>query len=157
MKNIGCFLIVLFHFITLIGCPNGNYALLPDIDFSVSPQKNSYTIGEEMELIFTQIPDFTMFGKYSFEIELKEFDEENNEYIKTNKIIFFPDECDSVYFEYEEDDVVCPLRVEKSFSMKAIQKGKFLALLHGNGYIYNDKGGYSAVGYDKSLYIDVIE
>ena len=137
--------------------PGGEIATLPDVSFTISPEKNTYAVNEEMTLTFSQIPDFSFFGRYSFVIKLGKFDENKKEYIATDKLKISDSESDSIVFEYEEKDVENSSKVVKTFPIKAVEEGKFACYISGNGYHFYNNGGCTLVGYDKSIYIDVVE
>jgi len=162
MKNI---IFLLFSFLSAImytGCPcwcepGGEIATLPNVSFTISPEKDKYAADEEMTLTFSQIPDFSFFGKYSFTIKLEKFDENKKEYIATDKIKISDSESNSVAFEYEEKDVENSSKVVKTFPIKAVEQGKFSCHIYGDGYHFYNNGGYTLVSYDKCIYIDVVE
>lgn len=47
---------------------------LPNTDFYIVPEKDSYSLDEELLLTFSSIPNFSTFDKYTFEICSKEYD-----------------------------------------------------------------------------------
>jgi len=162
MKNIIFFLLSLMFTIMCTGCPvlcapDNEIATLPDVSLTISPEKDAYSANEEMLLTFSHIPDFSFFKNYSFAIELKEFDENNKVYIATDKLKESNPESDSLAFGYEEADVKNSQKIVKTFTIKALEQGKFAYHIHGDGYHFYDNGGYTVVSYEKWLYIDVVE
>ena len=167
MKRFYCISFILVFCFICTGCfflwceLDGETASLPNVTFTISPETDEYAVGDEMILTFSQIPDFSFFGKYSFEVDLKEYDITQKQNISTNKIYFSNMDSESVItsinFSFKEEDLDDPTKVSKTFRVKAVEPGKFVCHIYGNGYHFYNNGGYTLVGYDNWIYIDVIE
>ena len=88
MKKIKFIIPILFVFSFLfVSCPDENEAEnLPNTDFYISPEKNSYSINDNLLITFSSIPNFSTFDKYTFEIYAKKYDTTQNEYVLTDKV-----------------------------------------------------------------------
>ncbi|WP_191013591.1 hypothetical protein [Treponema zioleckii] len=148
----GCFFLV---------CDTDSADSLANTEFFITYEKDAYSVDEEFELTFSSVPDFSTFDKYAFTIELKAYDAKQNKYTLSDEFHFigmnFEVPTNSVTFEYEKKDVGQAEKVVKKFSVKASKQGNYACYIHGWGYSFNDKGGYSALDYEKCLYIDITE
>ena len=134
--------------------------ILQNTDFFITPEKDAYSIDEEIKLNFSSIVDFSYFTKYCFDISLREFTEKENNYVTTENLICYDGETKekTESFEYDEKDTVNNSTLSKTFLLKASQRGKFSCKIKGIGYHFNEYGGSSpGIRYDKCIYIDVVE
>lgn len=152
MKKIKFIIPILFVFSFLfVSCPDENEAEnLPNTDFYISPEKNSYSINDNLLITFSSIPNFSTFDKYTFEIYAKKYDTTQNEYVLTDKVDFIDITTEeikkSVNFEYDEKNVGDSSKVLKTFFAKITEQGKFVFWIHGDGWSFNAKGGCSVYG-----------
>lgn len=161
MRILYSLLLIVFSF-SILSCPypcepDAETPSLPDTDFYIINEKETYSANEEFQIHFSSIPEFNYFGKYSFTISLMEYDTNTDQYEVTSNFIF----CDKFEdlsfesFEYDKKDLKDLQTFTKTFSVKVLREGKFRCYINGMGCHFNDKGGMSAVGYSKCLYINV--
>ena len=133
--------------------------VLSGIDFHTSPEKSQYSVNEKIGLCFSSVPDFSYYREYTFSIKFYKYDEIRDTYEPTDEIVDIETEekSSSIEFSYDEKDFTENSKIAKSFFVKASKIGKFLIILDGEGWHYNDKGGKSATGYWKGVYIEVLD
>lgn len=158
MKNVlFIFFLSLFSLCFFISCDPEEGAILPDVDFTISPSKNSYSTEEDIQVNFSLIPDFSLFDKYTFKITLEEYDETTRSYKNTNDSFFVENSKNEVSFSYAEEDTKDKTKVNKTFPIKLIRSGEFACFIAGHGWYITDKGGESAVGYFNRICFSVSE